>query len=141
MGNGMTFKQKIFVSVGAVLLAGVGPEMVLAAQHGTSSVWMVAPIQLLVGFAVGMWLLRTLGADLQRLQAAAEAIAGGDFDARSGVAGGDECGRVGAALGRVADTLKRLRQEQAEMFRQHNDGWIDHRIPEDQFAGGYRETA
>ena len=87
MGNGMTFKQKIFLSVGAVLLAGVGPELVLAAQHGTSSVWMVAPIQLLVGFGVGMWLLRTLGADLQRLQAAAEAIAGGDFDARSGVAG------------------------------------------------------
>jgi len=141
MGSNLSFKQKILICVGAVLAAGIGPEIVLASQHGTTSVWFIAPIQILVGFGVGYWLLKTLGADLLRLQTAAEAMAAGDFDARSGVSGNDESGRVGNALNRVADTLKRLRTAQDDMFRQHNEGWIDHRIPEDQFTGGFRETA
>jgi methyl-accepting chemotaxis protein len=141
MSRHLSFKHKIFISISAVLATGIGPELVLATQHGSDSVWLLAPIQLLTGLGVGVWLLKTLGADLLRLQATAEALAGGDFEARSTVAGNDETGRVGNAINRMADSLKRLRAAQDEMYKQHNDGWIDHKIDEDQFVGGFRDTA
>lgn len=57
----------------------------------------------------------------ERLVQAAERLAAGDLDARSGIGGDDELGRLGRAFdamaGEVGDTQRRLREDIAERMR------------------------
>ncbi len=57
----------------------------------------------------------------ERLVQAAERLAAGDLDARSGIGGDDEIGRLGRAFdrmaGEVGDTQRRLREDIAERMR------------------------
>ncbi|WP_218566481.1 methyl-accepting chemotaxis protein [Vallicoccus soli] len=61
-----------------------------------------------IALAVGLGLLvaRTISRGLQRVVAAATALADGDLTARSGVAGADEVGRTGAAVDAALGSLR-----------------------------------
>jgi len=80
-------------------------------EHQTRlGVALAAAVALLASLGLAAWLTRPLA----RLRRAAEALEGGDFAARAGLARADEIGRLGAAFDRMAAALSELDQAKSE---------------------------
>ena len=100
---------------------------------------------LLAAVVIGLlaaWLItRSITRPLRNAVAAADAIASGDLSARIEVEGNDEAAALTGSMKAMAGVLGSLVSAQAEMAKQHEEGWIDHRIQADAFPGTFRQVA
>jgi methyl-accepting chemotaxis protein len=92
-------------------------------------------VYLFLGFS------RSLGSSLKAIGAAVHELAQGRFPERVAVTSRDELRDVAAGLEQVVATLRRFAGAQQEMARQHEQGWIDHRIDASVLPGRYGELA
>lgn len=110
----------VAVAVGAVAVGAVMAvsEMLLTGRE----LWLIVGVVVfaaLVGAAGSIVTVRSVVGPLERISRAADRFAAGDLDARSGVAGADEAGRLGAAFDSMAASVQRSWQEQEARDRAH----------------------
>ncbi|WP_029897980.1 SpoIIE family protein phosphatase [Desulfohalovibrio reitneri] len=81
---------------------------------------------------LSVFLSRRMTADVSRLDRAARRLAEGDFEARSGVSGGDEVGRLGETFDRMVPALEeRVRiKESLDVAREVQANLLPHAPPE-----------
>jgi HAMP domain-containing protein len=92
-------------SVGFFSVALPDGFLVESAAAGRRQVALVFSLGAIAAIFAGFALARAIARPLERLAATAEALAAGDLRRRSGVRGGDEVGRLGAALDTLAERL------------------------------------
>lgn len=95
------------VAVGAVMAVS---EMLLSPRE----MWLVVGVvafAALVGAAGSFVTMRSVARPLERVSQAADRFAEGDLEARSGVSGPDEAGRLGAAFDSMAGSVERSWRE------------------------------
>ena len=93
---------------GAVIVAvGVGlvASQMFLSSHDLQLVFVALGVAVLAGVGFALAVARPWTRDLARMSAAADRVAVGDFDARSGVTREDEIGYLAAALDTMAEQL------------------------------------
>jgi methyl-accepting chemotaxis protein len=78
---------------------------------------------------------------LKRVSAYAGAVAGGDFDCDAGIREKGEIGDMVAALKRIPDTLKRILGDYGVLVENIGGGYLNSRIDEGQYRGGFATIA
>ncbi|MFO0522075.1 MAG: methyl-accepting chemotaxis protein [bacterium] len=96
---------------------------------------------LIIGAGASLLITRSITSPLRQAVSAANAIAAGDLSTRIEVRGRDEAAELMGSMKAMTDALESLVSAQAEMARQHAEGWIDHRIQAENFLGSYRQVA
>jgi len=96
---------------------------------------------LLIGILAAWLITRSVTSPMRQAVAAANAIAAGDLSTRIEVRGRDEAAELMGSMKSMTAVLDSLVSAQAEMARQHGEGWIDHKIPSEDFPGTFRQVA
>jgi methyl-accepting chemotaxis protein len=92
---------------------------------------------LLLAGMLFMGLRRMVTKPVGRAQAMLQAIAEGDLSRDIDASSNDEIGKMLGAMKRVQEQLQAFAAAQAEMAKQHAEGWIDHQLPAASFPGAY----
>ena len=133
---GMT--EKICVSIVILVLLGLLPAL-LAPGGGVLGVPQL--LLLFAGLGLGVWLIANQRTELKQLTLVAKTLSRGDFSANFPVSGDDALEQLGNAINDVAHSLQQLRSAQQIMVQQHTAGWIDDKIDDTPFSGGFRDIA
>jgi len=79
-------------------------------RSSTAGLLMAAVIAVVLASLSGLWFAVTLVKPIDRITAAAEALRGGDRDARSGISGEDSIGVLGRTFDEMADSIEADRE-------------------------------
>jgi methyl-accepting chemotaxis protein len=96
---------------------------------------------LLAAVALGYVIAKSVVRPVDRARAALDAMADGDMSAEIDASAKDEIGQMLAAMKRMQERLQAFAAAQAEMAKQHDEGWIDHQLPAEIFPGAYGSMA
>jgi methyl-accepting chemotaxis protein len=113
-----------------------------ATQASATRMLLIASIAaLLVGIFAAWLITRSVVSPLRQAVSAANAIAAGDLTTHIEAHGRDEAAELMVAMKSMTGVLESLVSAQAEMARQHHEGWIDHKIPAEEFPGSFGQVA
>ncbi|MFN9122170.1 MAG: methyl-accepting chemotaxis protein [bacterium] len=112
-----------------------------AHEEGVRTLSYVLIATLVIGLLAAWLITRSVTHPLRKAVAAADAIAAGDLTTRIEVDGRDEAAALMQSMRAMTGVIEALVSAQAEMARQHEEGWIDHRIQADAFPGTFRQVA
>ncbi|MGQ0710946.1 MAG: methyl-accepting chemotaxis protein [Rhodoferax sp.] len=100
---------------------------------------------LVVGLAVAIGLalvfVRSITRPVQQAVEIAEQVARGNMDVDVTLMGTNETGKLLASLAQMQGTLRSFVSAQQDMAKQHEQGSLDARMPEDLLQGTYRDMA
>lgn len=91
----------------------------------------------LAALGLGIWIARLVARPLVTAQKVAEQVASGRLDVAIPPGGGDETGRLLAAMARMRDELRRVLEAMDEMARRHDAGELGYRMAAQNFPGDY----
>jgi len=101
---------------------------------------LLAAIALTAGMAYAI--SKSIIRPLQRAVLVAQSVALGKLDNNTATSAQDETGQLLQAMGAMQDTLTAFNAAQQDMARHHNDlGQTSHRLPENEFAGAFKDMA
>ena len=98
-------------------------------------------IALVIGTLAALLITRSITRPLRQAVDAADAFAAGDMTTRIEVSGRDEVAALMGSMRLMTHVFESFRSAQAEMAKQHKEGWIDHKIEAGSFPGTFRHMA
>ncbi|WP_338845527.1 methyl-accepting chemotaxis protein [Massilia sp. W12] len=112
-----------------------------AYKSSLRTIWMV--VLAIAGFATAcaFFITRSITGPIDRAVDAAESVAAGDFAISLDTSARDEIGSLMRALQTMITSIQNFRAEQKKMAEKHEQGWIDEKIPADNFAGEFAAMA
>lgn len=112
-----------FLMGGPIRLSGAPPSVLLVRPHGPEEhfafPWRplaTLSILLVLGFVVVSPLSRSITRPLETLAATADRFGAGDFEARSGISGADEVGRLARSFDAMAARIQAARKAEKELL-------------------------
>jgi methyl-accepting chemotaxis protein len=110
-------------------------------DKSTMIMLIVSLLSMCLAIGAGVLIARIISRPINRMVAVATRISEGHLDSTFDNHLHDETGRLEQALSQINTVLHSLIADMNHMSRQHDMGEIDTIVPEEKFAGAYREMA
>lgn len=101
----------------------------------------MAGMIVLLAIALSYIITRSILRPVEEAVQVAEMVAVGDFSAQVQASGRDEISKLMSAMRAMISSIQLFRKAQQEMAAKHADGWIDEKIPQNEFVGEFAEMA